>query len=137
MPRYIRLPPTPESVSTVRDFVGRCCAEWGLVNTSEVAVLLASELATNAVRHARTPVTVWLGKRPDRLVLSVEDASHEPATARHPNVLDEGGRGLELVDALSERWGEKEMPTGKLVWAEIRTAPRRRSTHERQAMSDR
>lgn len=84
-------------------------------------MLLASELATNAVRYAHAPVVVWLGRRSDRIVLSVEDASHAPATVRHPGALDEGGRGLELVDALAERWGERDLPEGKLVWAEIAT----------------
>ncbi len=121
--RHLRVLSEPESVAVVREFVAASCAAWGLTCTADVAVLLASELATNAVRHARSPVTVWLGRRPDRIVLSVEDDSREPATVRHPRLMDEGGRGLELVDALADSWGEKEMPAGKLVWAEIRTSP--------------
>lgn len=96
-----------------------CCDEWGVGEAGAVAVLLAGELATNAVRHARTPIVVWLGHRPDRLVLSVEDASHVPAQVQHADSDDEGGRGLLLVDEMAERWGERDMPTGKLVWAEI------------------
>lgn len=120
--RSLQVMPEAESVKEVRRFVEQCCADWGITSATDVAVLLASELATNAVRYARTPVVVWLGHRPDRLVLSVEDASHESATALHPGALEEGGRGLELVDALAERWGELEVPTGKRVWAEIATA---------------
>ena len=122
--RSIAVTPEPESIGQVRKFVEDCCSDWGLEVATETAVLLASELATNAVRYARTPVIVWLGHRSDRIVLSVEDASHEPATARDPNPLDEGGRGLLLVDALAERWGERDVPTGKLVWAEISTTRR-------------
>ncbi len=122
--RSLAVTPEPESIGQVRQFVQDCCSAWGLEVATETAVLLASELATNAVRYARTPVIVWLGHRSDRIVLSVEDASHERATARDPNPLDEGGRGLLLVDALAERWGERDVPTGKLVWAEISTTRR-------------
>lgn len=121
LPKSLRVSPEPESVALVRDFVAACCAEWGLTETTDVARLLASELATNAVRYAHTPVTVWMARRPDRIVLSVEDASPEPATVRAPSELDEGGRGLQLVDALSDDWGEREVDNGKMVWAEIRT----------------
>lgn len=74
----------------------------GVLESSDTAVLLASELATNAVRYAATPVTVWLGHRLDRIVLSVEDASHASTTVRGTNIMDEGGRGPLLVDALAE-----------------------------------
>jgi len=121
--RSMHVNPDPEAIAAVRAFVQECCADWGIQETSDVAVLLASELATNAVRYAKTPVIVWLGHRPDRIVLSVEDASRSSATVRDPGAMDEGGRGLLLVDALAERWGERELATGKLVWAEIATAP--------------
>ena len=119
--RSLHVDADPEAVHDVRVFVQQCCEEWELTGTSDVAVLLASELATNAVRYARTPLTVWLGHRSDRLVLSVEDASETVATQRQPDVWEEGGRGLLLVDALADRWGEREIAGGKLVWAEIAT----------------
>jgi anti-sigma regulatory factor (Ser/Thr protein kinase) len=121
--RSLHVTPDAASISAVRDFVRECCADWGVLESSDTAVLLASELATNAVRYAATPVTVWLGHRLDRIVLSVEDASHASTTVRDPNIMDEGGRGLLLVDALADRWGERELATGKLVWAEIATRP--------------
>lgn len=119
--RSLHVTPDAAAISAVRAFVRECCVDWGVSESSDTAVLLASELATNAVRYASMPVTVWLGYRTDRIVLSVEDASHDSATVRAPSVTDEGGRGLLLVDALAERWGEREVPTGKLVWAEIAT----------------
>ena len=119
--RELAVQPDPEAIGEVRSFVAEVCREWGLETSSDTAVLLASELATNAVRYARTPVIVWLGRRPDRIVLSVEDASPESAVRRSAGSLDEGGRGLQIVDALAQRWGEKEVPRGKLVWAELAT----------------
>lgn len=124
--RSVHVPPDAESVKRVRDFVEHCCTDWEVGTACDVAVLLASELATNSVRYARTPITVWLGHRSDRLVLSVEDASRSPATAREPQPQDEGGRGLLLVSQMSDRWGELDMPTGKRVWAEIPTGARGR-----------
>ena len=120
--RWLQVDPDPEAVHDVRAFVQKCCEDWQLPASCDVAVLLASELATNAVRYARTPLTVWLGHRSDRLVLSVEDASATVATQRQPDVWEESGRGLQLVDALADRWGERELAGGKLVWAEIATS---------------
>jgi anti-sigma regulatory factor (Ser/Thr protein kinase) len=120
--RSMHVTPDPQAIHEVRSFVRECCTDWGVEEGTDVAVLLASELATNAVRYATAPVVVWLGHRSDRIVLSVEDASHASATVREPSVTDEGGRGLLLVDALAARWGEREVATGKLVWAEIATA---------------
>lgn len=117
--RSIHLTADAESVGRARAFVEECCSRWGLDEATEVAVLIASELATNAVRYARTPVVVRLGHRPDRLVLSVEDFSEASPAVRHPIATDEGGRGLVLVDALAERWGETHIEHGKRVWAEI------------------
>ncbi|GAC1440570.1 MAG: ATP-binding protein [Mycobacteriales bacterium] len=121
--RSINLAGTAESVGQARFFVQECCALWGLTEATDVAVLIASELATNAVRYARSPVILWLGHRPDRLVLSVEDLSAASPAVREPQATDEGGRGLVLVDALAQRWGETHLEHGKRVWAEIALAP--------------
>ena len=111
----------PEAVARVRQFVRDTCREWGLEESSDAAVLMASELATNAVRYARTPLHVWLARRPDRLVVSVEDASTEPAQRRRVTDVDEGGRGLQVVEALAVSWGEKDRRRGTVVWAELMT----------------
>lgn len=119
--RSEQLPAEPESVARARAFVLEACEGWGLSATSETAVLLVSEMATNAVRYARTPVTVWLARWPDRVVLSVQDGSTSPPSLGRPDELDESGRGMFLVDSLADRWGEREIPEGKMVWAEIGT----------------
>lgn len=121
-------PPVPESVAAAREFVLETCARWGVGDASEVAVLLVSELATNAVRYARTPVTVWLARRPGHIVVTVEDGSPTHSHLAHPELMDEQGRGMQLVDLLSEEWGEREVLgvrddlVGKRVWAEIATS---------------
>lgn len=125
--RSVHVGPSPESVRRARAFAASCCSRWGLQDQSDTVVLLVSELATNAIRHARAPVGVWLGRRSDRLVLSVQDDCREHVDATGPGELDEAGRGLVLVDALAERWGEQELADGKRVWAEV-ALPRSRAT---------
>jgi len=108
-------------VAAARAFVEDCCEKWGLGDASETAVLIVSELATNAVKHSRTPVTVWLARRLDRIVLSVQDGSSGHSQLGRPIETDEQGHGMVVVDVLAQRWGEREVPEGKMIWAEIAT----------------
>ena len=83
--------------------------------------LVVSELATNAVRHARTPFTVSLHAFEQTLMLEVEDGSWtEPCQAVRAKLLDVHGRGLSIVSLLSRDWGVDPHPGGgKSVWAEF------------------
>ena len=78
--------------------------------------LAASELATNAIRHAMTPFELSVLVAPEQIRLEVTDSSpvipvlHQPIGPRH---------GLHIVDALAERWGVHEVHGGKTVWAEF------------------
>ena len=80
--------------------------------------LVISELVTNAVVHARTPLRLLVRFDGHRVVTEVFDAD-----ARLPtpgvSVDDVGGRGLILVDRLSDRWGCEPFLDGKRVWAEL------------------
>jgi hypothetical protein len=109
--------------------------EWGLSGLSDTADLIVSELVTNAVRacqdcHLPAQVTLKLsmeGRLPlegaDRLVrIEVWDPDPSlPGPAGDVGPLDESGRGLHLVDAMSGgRWGARRCPEGgKVVWAEL------------------
>jgi hypothetical protein len=81
----------------------------------ELARLLVSELATNAVRHAGTPfrLTAWVDGIASVAVTDC-DPDGEPAVALRERA--EGGIGLRLVAALSSRWGVDHSPEGKSVW---------------------
>jgi serine/threonine-protein kinase RsbW len=97
----------------------------------ENAVLIVSELASNAVRHAgalegtgddspevpRFTVNLWTSDR--RLIIAVYDQDRRPPIRREASLESETGRGLTLVDALSERWGYSypSHTSGKLVYA--------------------
>jgi anti-sigma regulatory factor (Ser/Thr protein kinase) len=82
--------------------------------------LLVSELATNAVVHARTPFRVTVKMRSDLVRVEVSDqaAGDLPVPSDvAPDV--EGGRGLLFVDWLADRWGYSATAGGKTVWFEL------------------
>ncbi|MHB1533401.1 MAG: ATP-binding protein [Acidimicrobiales bacterium] len=106
-------------MDAARHFVGAAVGDWGI--EAEDAVLVASELATNAVLHARSQFTVTLTC--DDGELTVEVADHNP---RLPVVVPApssalSGRGLHIVDAVSAAWGVHSRPDdGKTIWAKLR-----------------
>lgn len=85
----------------------------------ETSVLLTSEVVTNAVMHAQTPIdiTVVVGATSVRIEVCDEDTSIP--TVRTDGVTS--GRGLQLVDRLSSAWGVIARGTGKRVWFEVST----------------
>ncbi|WP_424889382.1 SpoIIE family protein phosphatase [Streptomyces sp. XH2] len=111
------LPADPALVSSVRAAVTRRLAEWGLEETAFAAELLLSELVTNAIRYGSGPIRVRLLY--DRaLTCEVADTSSTSPHLRHAAATDEGGRGLFLVAQLSQSWGTRYTPEGKVIWAE-------------------
>ncbi len=108
---------TPETVAQVRAEATRQLAEWGLDEAVFVTELVLSELVTNAIRYATAPIRVRLLY--DRtLICEVSDASSTAPHLRYAVAEDEGGRGLFLVARLTERWGVRYTPEGKIIWAE-------------------
>ncbi|WP_435823841.1 SpoIIE family protein phosphatase [Kitasatospora aureofaciens] len=107
----------PEEVARVRAAATRQLAEWGLDEAAFVTELVLSELVTNAVRYAAAPIRVRLLY--DRtLICEVSDGSSTAPHLRYAVAEDEGGRGLFLVAQLTERWGVRYTPGGKIIWAE-------------------
>jgi anti-sigma regulatory factor (Ser/Thr protein kinase) len=92
-------------VHRARDFVRRHLAEHQLWYLVYDVGLVVSELAANAVFHARTPFTVSLQDGHQSVLLTVCDGSPEPAYCVNANVMDTSGPGLLIVDALSRDWG--------------------------------
>lgn len=87
--------------------------------------LVATELVTNAYRHGRPPVQFRLFSYANDRTLRIEVSDCEPAPpeVRHPDPRTPHGRGLQLVDAFSARWGVEPATDGKTVWAEFRYPP--------------
>jgi anti-sigma regulatory factor (Ser/Thr protein kinase) len=114
------LEPSPTSPGRARRLIRERAAAWSLpAEVAEQLVLVGSELVTNATLHARTPLTLVLELRRDRVRVSVQDRSSAPPAQRHyqPDALT--GRGLGVVAALSRAWGVQPTAGGKVVWAEL------------------
>ncbi|MFF7632613.1 SpoIIE family protein phosphatase [Kitasatospora sp. NPDC008050] len=113
-----QLPPEPTSVAKARE---RACA-WlltrGLDDLVDTTELLVSELVTNALRHGRGDIRVRL-LRDATVVCEVWDDGYAQPRRRRAQETDEGGRGLQLVSLLAERWGSRRTPHGKIVWFEL------------------
>jgi anti-sigma regulatory factor (Ser/Thr protein kinase) len=78
-----------------------------------------SELATNAIVHARSPFSIQLQRRSRGVRLAVADGSPIRPTLHDGGPLGASGRGLRLVDALAASWGVELRSDGKVVWAEL------------------
>ncbi|WP_221350781.1 SpoIIE family protein phosphatase/ATP-binding protein [Streptomyces beigongshangae] len=112
-----QVPSDPASVGEVRALVTRQLTRWDLDELAFTTELILSELVTNAIRYGQGPVKVRMLL--DRaLVCEVFDGSSTSPHLRYAATTDEGGRGLFLVAQLTERWGTRYTPAGKVIWAE-------------------
>ncbi|WP_030232579.1 MULTISPECIES: SpoIIE family protein phosphatase [unclassified Streptomyces] len=109
--------PDPAAVAETRKAACRQLSEWGLDHAGFITELVVSELVTNAIRHARPPIELRLIY--DRtLICEVSDGSTTAPHLRRARTFDEGGRGLLLVAQLTQGWGTRQLPEGKIIWAE-------------------
>jgi anti-sigma regulatory factor (Ser/Thr protein kinase) len=97
--------------STVRD---ACAALTG--TACDTAVLLTSELVTNAVRHGQPPIDITI-ERDQRVVkVTVTDTNPARPVLSPRRLAASDHRGLQIVDALAAAWGVQDRPVGKAVW---------------------
>jgi anti-sigma regulatory factor (Ser/Thr protein kinase) len=111
---------TPELASArlARRFVDDALCSAGV--PGDLAILLVSELATNAVMHARTDFLVRVAVRRNRSVrVEVEDENERSPTIANVPIEATSGRGLYLVQTLSDTWGVDRRMHGKVVWFEL------------------
>ncbi|WP_329599595.1 SpoIIE family protein phosphatase [Streptomyces pseudovenezuelae] len=112
-----QVPADPAAVSDVRAAVSRQLSRWDLDDLAFTTELILSELVTNAIRYGGDSIHVRMLF--DRaLICEVFDTSSTSPHLRYAAMTDEGGRGLFLVAQLSERWGTRYTPEGKVIWAE-------------------
>jgi hypothetical protein len=109
--------PEEAAVRSVRHFVvdltDRC--DHG----ADAAELVASELATNAVLHARSTFDVTVTIDDDFLMVEVYDDNPRMPTPDDPGTGALSGRGLAIVAAVSTSWGVRPAGAGKVVWAQV------------------
>jgi PAS domain S-box-containing protein len=117
--------PVGRSVATARSFVRDTLQGWGYADVVDDAVVLTSELVTNAVVHAGTSADVLCLRTADGVRVEVADRYPErdipiQGTGRSLGSPDrENGRGLLLCAALASRWGVEYTPTNKQVWFQL------------------
>jgi anti-sigma regulatory factor (Ser/Thr protein kinase) len=125
----VRLPSRPESAGHARRLT-QCIVQrqWGLSpQVTEYAVLLVSELVGNAVRHTGARVFgLRMLRRRGWIRIELRDPSRGLPCLMPVHELDVSGRGLFLVDKLSDRWGVDLLPRGKTTWFEMRVVDRER-----------
>jgi anti-sigma regulatory factor (Ser/Thr protein kinase) len=115
----LELPGVAVSVADAREFTRSCLASARATReTVDRAVLLVSELVTNAVVHAACDVRLRVTPgSPVRV--EVHDGNPEPPQARGRERLEVGGLGLVIVESVASRWGVEPQQTGKVVWFEL------------------
>lgn len=121
----VPLAPSAESCRLARGTVRRLLDSAAVdADTRDTAMLLATELASNAIEHGGGPALLDASVRPDAVRIAVADPSPilpqpRDAAEGYSDEISERGRGLLLVAALASRWGADPRPDGKTVWCEI------------------
>jgi anti-sigma regulatory factor (Ser/Thr protein kinase) len=131
---YLELGVTASAAPCARGHTRLVLAEWGLPELADPAEQVVSELTTNAVAASYglvgsrfggrwsaglPPVRLWLMAHSRRVLVQVWDGNNRMPQQREADAEAESGRGLWLVEALSEDWGafQPEHASGKVVWA--------------------
>jgi DNA-binding NarL/FixJ family response regulator len=116
----LELPGELTSVRLARRFVAEKLDEWELDEISDDALLVASELAANAITHAESDCRIRLSLKPTSFRIDVFDTGEGTPEPQPRSATLEHGRGLHLVAAITSAWGLEVVPGfGKLVWAEL------------------
>lgn len=119
----LHLPATSAAAAQARQHVREACRAWTLDHLTDPAELIVTELVSNAVLHAGTPVDLMLTRRHRFLHLAVRDA--DPTPPRVPSIdpaTAERGRGLRLIDTYASGWGSLTSRSSKIVWAKLRVS---------------
>ena len=110
----------PEQVAEARRLVSDYLRDRG-EEDGEVAVLLTSELVTNAILYGHGPLELRAHTEGSALRIEVRDQepASPPVLRSDADLTEIGGRGLQLVDTLADRWGWSAEAEGKVVWFEL------------------
>lgn len=105
------------SAASARRFVETTLARWGCEDFRDDALLLVSELVTNAATHANSSCDVVVTHLADGIRIEVQDHDASHAPVQQPfDVTAQNGRGLLIVERVAAEWGTEMRPSGKVVW---------------------
>jgi anti-sigma regulatory factor (Ser/Thr protein kinase) len=118
------LPCDPAAAGAARNLVSQVLDRWGCAHLSDPATLVTSEFVSNAVRHSRRDAEggsflLQLRRGAEAVWVEVHDADPRLPSPRRTSALDDGGRGLQIVDVIARRWGARRTSSGKALWAEL------------------
>jgi anti-sigma regulatory factor (Ser/Thr protein kinase) len=119
------VPAEPTGPSRVRQWMTTRLREWSVPEpVIGAAILCTSELTTNALLHAGTPAQVHIDLNAERLLVSVADTGTRGSVIRaHADTMSSRGRGLGLIEELSDSWGTDPTVRGTTVWFEMLIPP--------------
>lgn len=115
----VTLPPDTDTPRRARRFIQDALDEGAPDDVVDIAVLLVSEVVTNAVLHARSEVCVGITWQSGRVRVEVSDRSPVRPVARRFAEDAGTGRGMLLVEELADAWGMRPAADGKVVWFEL------------------
>jgi hypothetical protein len=102
-----------------RRFVAEKLTAWDRGDMVDDAVLVASELATNAVLHTESSFSLTVARVDAVVRIAVHDTSPTVPMPKKAGPDAASGRGMRLVEAIAERWGSHGHRDGKTVWADL------------------
>jgi anti-sigma regulatory factor (Ser/Thr protein kinase) len=108
------------AVHQARSFTRGTLAEWALPDSlARDAILLVSEMVTNAIVHGRAPIHLRLRRAREHLLVEVDDTATAVPRKLRPTANDVHGRGLQLVAMMADEWGTRPIRDGKSVWCSL------------------
>lgn len=118
---HVTLPFTDRAPSTARAFLRDFLRRAHGIEHQDNAALLTTEVVTNAVRHGRAPIRLDAACAGGHLCIRVNDSDPAEPKRSPRDDLDQGGRGIPLLDAIADAWGVRQHPgDGKDVWFTLR-----------------
>ncbi|BCJ42757.1 sulfate transporter [Actinoplanes ianthinogenes] len=117
----LELEPFVGAARRARELITETCLRWELAEVAGDACIVATEMVNNVVAHAHTAMRLLLARHGDTVSVAVRDGSPVLPDFTGPVAPTAyGGRGLLLIDAVSERWGRLALTGGKVVWARLK-----------------
>jgi hypothetical protein len=114
----LEMEPVLGAARRARELITETCVRWDSPGLTGDACIVATEMVNNVVAHARTPMSLLLGRHGATISVAVRDGS--PVLPRYTGPVAPtayGGRGLLLIDSVAFRWGRLAVPGGKVLWA--------------------